>query len=324
MSLTEFELITRYFSQGFPKRSDVVLGVGDDAALCTVPNGMQLAISVDTLVAGIHFPLTTRPEDIGYKALAVNLSDMAAMGATPAWVTLALTCPQVDETWLAGFRRGLLESAKLAHVSLIGGDTTQGPLTITLQIIGFVPNGKALQRKGARVHDGIYVTGTLGDAGLGLISIQGQITLPSWVKQIAEFRLHRPTPRLQEGQKLRDVASSAIDISDGLLADLGHILTASDVGASIQLEDLPLSQALQQLAPEQAGQLALSAGDDYELCFTVAPEREPKLKELLPAGTYTRIGTIESKQGLRCIDATGRCFEAERVGYRHFGGREKF
>jgi thiamine-monophosphate kinase len=316
---TEFETIAQYFAHGFPNRSDVILGIGDDAALCTVPAGKQLVISVDTLVGDVHFPLTTAPEDVGYKALAVNLSDMAAMGATPAWVTLALTCPEINEHWLTGFTRGFAELAKRSHVSLIGGDTTKGTLTITIQIIGFIPAGKALQRNGARVNDGIYVTGTLGDAGLGLASVKKQVTLPSWIKQVVEFRLHRPSPRLQEGQALRDIANSAIDISDGLLADLGHILQASGVGALIELDALPLSQALQQqLSLEQAWQFALTAGDDYELCFTVPPEKETQLQAVLAEGTFKRIGTIEHESGLRCIDSVGQLFETELIGYQHF------
>lgn len=316
---TEFEVIAHYFARGFPNRSDVILGVGDDAALCTVPAGKQLAISVDTLVGGVHFPLTTAPENIGYKALAVNLSDMAAMGATPAWVTLALTCPEIDERWFAGFTRGFAELAKLARVSLIGGDMTKGALTITMQIMGFVPVGRALLRQGAQVGDGIYVTGTLGDAGLGLVSVQKRITLLPWVKQVVEFRLHRPTPRLQEGQALRGLATSAIDISDGLLADLGHILQASQVGALLELDALPLSQALQQqLSIEQAWQFALTAGDDYELCFTVPPEKEAQLQMVLPLDSFQRIGTIEREQGIRCVDSTGQVFEVELTGYQHF------
>ncbi len=268
--MTEFDVIARYFSQDFPKRADVTLEIGDDAALCSMPPDMQLAIAIDTLVEGVHFPTMTRPEDIGYKALAVNLSDLAAMGATPAWMTLALTCPQVDEVWLTKFSAGLRELAKIAQISLIGGDTTSGPLTITVQVTGFVPPYAALQRRGAQPGDGIYVTGTLGDAGLGLASLQKRIVLPRPVLKFVESRLNRPTPRLHEGQALQRIANSAIDISDGLAADLGHILSASAVGASLQLENLPLSSALRDyLSPESAWNFALSAGDDYELCFTV-------------------------------------------------------
>jgi thiamine-monophosphate kinase len=317
--MTEFDLIARYFSHTFPNRPDVILGVGDDAAICTVPTGMQLALAIDTLVAGVHFPTTTRPEDIGYKALAVNLSDMAAMGATPAWITLALTCPQAEENWLARFSQGLLELAETAQVSLIGGDTTCGPLTITIQIAGFVPSNGALQRRGAQPGDGIYVTGNLGDAGLGLASVQGQIKLPHAAKEYVEARLNRPTPRWREGQSLRGIASSAIDISDGLAADLGHILTASAVGATLQLENLPLSKVSREsLSPKEAWLMALNAGDDYELCFTVPSHRETALLAALPVASYTRIGTIETHLGLHCWLGDGQEFIPEKGGYQHF------
>jgi thiamine-monophosphate kinase len=320
MPLGEFDVITRYFSQAFPKRAEVSLGIGDDAALCTIPSGMQLAVAIDTLVGGVHFPSTTRPEDIGYKALAVNLSDMAAMGATPAWMTLALTCPRTDDEWLEKFSQGLLELAQAAQVSLIGGDTTSGPLTVTIQIAGYVPPHCALQRRDAQAGDGIYVTGTLGDAGLGLASIQKRVELPPSVQEYVELRLNRPTPRLHEGQALRGIANSAIDISDGLVADLGHILKASAVGASLELEHLPLSNALRRyLSIETAWDLALSAGDDYELCFTVPPSQEAALQEALTTGSYARIGTIETTLGLRCRDVKGRIFTPKQKGYQHFG-----
>ncbi|OQW92510.1 MAG: thiamine-phosphate kinase [Thiotrichaceae bacterium IS1] len=317
--MTEFDLITRYFKQSFPTHPNVVLGLGDDAALCTVPPGMQLAIAIDTLVAGVHFPHHTAPEDIGYKALAVNLSDMAAMGAIPSWFTLALTCPHVDEGWLAKFSQGLLELAATTPVSLIGGDTTAGPLTVTVQIAGLVPANSALQRRGAKPGDAIYVTGYLGDAGLGLASVQGTITLSSAATQYVETRLNRPTPRLLEGQALRGIATSAIDISDGLAADLGHILVASEVGATLELTQLPLSKVLRKhLSPTAAWQLALSAGDDYELCFTVPSSRELELSKALPAGSYTKIGIIDQAVGLRCLDENGQALVLEKRGYRHF------
>lgn len=320
MSLHEFEVIARYFSQTFPHRADVIFGVGDDAALCVVPNGMQLAIAIDTLVAGVHFPPATAPKDIGYKALAVNLSDMAAMGATPAWMTLALTCPpDTHENWLADFSSGLRELAECYQVSLIGGDTTTGPLTITIQITGFVPAQMALHRHGAQPGDGIYVTGTLGDAGLGLASIQQQLRLPVLARHQVESRLNRPTPRLREGQALRGIASSAIDISDGLVADLEHILTASQVGASVYLEQLPLANALREhLSLEAAWQLALGAGDDYELCFTVPQPQESALSKALVTGSYTRIGMIETLPGLRCVNASGQPFIPKSKGYQHY------
>lgn len=319
MPLHEFDVITRYFSQTFPYRADVLFGIGDDAAICVAPKGMQLAIAIDTLVAGVHFPRTTAPKDIGYKALAVNLSDMAAMGATPAWMTLALTCPpDTNENWLADFSSGLRELAECYQVSLIGGDTTTGPLTVTIQVTGFVPAPLALHRHGAQLGDGIYVTGTLGDAGLGLASIQQQLSLPALAQHQVESRLNRPTPRLQAGQALRGIANSAIDISDGLVADLGHILAASQVGASIYLEQLPLSTVLrEQLSLEAAWQLALSAGDDYELCFTVPQPQEEALSKALTMGSYTRIGLIEASPGLRCFDANGQTFISAVKGYIH-------
>lgn len=319
MPLGEFEMIKRYFTDTFPKRADVTLDIGDDAALCGVPVGVQLAISVDTLVGGVHFPTTTAPEDIGYKALAVNLSDMAAMGAVPAWMTLALTCPEVDDEWLMKFSHGLIELAKSFQVSLIGGDTTRGPLSITIQIMGFVPANRALQRRGAQPGDAIYVTGTLGDAGLGLRSLQKQVTLPTVARQMVEGRLNRPTPRIQAGLSLRGIASSAIDISDGLIADLGHILMMNNVGAVLNLQNLPLSAALQEHVPgETAWNLALSAGDDYELCFTVPPSQEMALKAALPVGSYTQVGTITEATELRCLDAEGQVFTPSQPGYRHF------
>ena len=318
MPLTEFDVIARYFHHVFPKRAEIILGIGDDAALCTVPTGMQLAVAIDTLVEGVHFPSTTSPKDIGYKALAVNLSDIAAMGAIPAWMTLALTCPPVEEIWLSEFSRGLLELAEATQVSLIGGDTTRGPLTVTVQLAGWVPPQQALQRRGAKPGDGIYVTGNLGDAGLGLASVQKRVALPIQAQQYVESRLNRPTPRWKEGQALRGIANSAIDISDGLIADLGHILTASGVGARLQLETLPLSSVLREhLSINAAWNLALSAGDDYELCFTVPQSREGALSEALAVNSYTRVGTIEGALGLRCFEGEKPVFNPQKTGYQH-------
>jgi thiamine-monophosphate kinase len=300
----EFGLIARYFAAGFPARRDVRLGVGDDAALCLPPPGMELAIAIDTLVAGVHFPLSTAPADIGYKALAVNLSDLAAMAAEPAWFTLALTCPQADPAWLAEFSHGLRQAAELGGVALIGGDTTRGPLSVTVQITGFAPPGQALRRNGARPGDGIYVTGTLGDAGLALRGVLAGTPVAPELLQ----RLNRPTPRIQEALALRGIATSAIDISDGLLADLGHILEASGVGANVRLAQIPLSPVMREAG---AWELALSAGDDYELCFT-APDHAA-----LPANC-TRIGVIDAAAGLRCFTASGGLWQPETAGYQHF------
>jgi thiamine-monophosphate kinase len=241
MALTEFNLIERYFTRpAAAPDPDVILGIGDDAALVRVPTGMELAVATDTLVEGVHFPPQTAPETIGHKALAVNLSDMAAMGAEPRWATLALTLPQADEDWLTAFSSGFLALAAAEGVQLIGGDTTRGPLSITVQILGLLPSGSALRRSGACAGDLVYVTGTLGDAGLALRMLQHAHGSAAVAAPLAQ-RLNQPQPRTQEGLALRGIASAAIDISDGLCADLGHILAASGVGAHINLAALPLS-----------------------------------------------------------------------------------
>lgn len=311
--LTEFDLIEKFFTQT-KQRADVLLGVGDDAALLQPPAGQILVATTDTLITGVHFPEDTDPVDIGYKTLAVNLSDLAAMGAEPAWVMLALTLPQADIAWLTKFRRGFFELIDQYNLQLVGGDITRGSLlVITVEAFGFVSQEKALRRSGARVDDRIYVTGTLGDAGLALELMKD--------KSPTESRLNRPTPRISTGLALRDIASSCIDISDGLAADLTHILKASNVGARINVEDLPLSPALKKhRSPEEAWKLALSAGDDYELCFTVPPEHEAKLIAALKnidAG-YTHIGNIEAQAGLRLMRHDGTLFALKNNGFRHF------
>ncbi len=318
MSVTEFEIIRKYFKDGFPQRSEVILGVGDDAALCQVFPDQALAISMDTLVENVHFPHNTSPYDLGYKSLAVNLSDLAAMGATPAWMTLALTCPLADEFWLTAFRQGLLELAEQAQISLIGGDLTQGPLTVTIQVAGWVAPHLALRRNAAQPGDKIYVTGYLGDAGLGLASLQQRIILiQSANKDYLERRLTRPTPRLREGISLLGISKCAIDLSDGLAADLSHLLEASQVGATLFLNQLPLSQSLKESVDLQtAWELALSAGDDYELCFTVSPDKEEQLNMALPHSQLTCIGEIDHKLGLRLIPDNQSVLKS--TGYQHF------
>ncbi|BDH46838.1 thiamine-monophosphate kinase [Salmonella enterica subsp. enterica serovar Choleraesuis] len=271
MACGEFSLIARYFNRDGYSRPDVDTGIGDDCALMTPPEKRQLAISVDTLVAGTHFLADIDPADLGYKSLAVNLSDLAAMGADPAWLTLALTLPEVDEPWLQRFSDSLFEALGYYDMQLIGGDTTRGPLSLTLGIHGWVPQGKALKRSGAKPGDGIYVTGSLGDSAAGLAILLNQLAVND--KQVQHYlaqRHLRPTPRVLQGQALRGLASSAIDLSDGLASDLGHILAASGVGARIELETLPLSDALRSCtSSEQAIRWALTGGEDYELCFTV-------------------------------------------------------
>lgn len=322
----EFELIERYFRTGFPSREDVVVGIGDDAAvLAPPPAGRQLVVAVDTLVEGVHFPPDFDAADLGYRALAVNLSDLAAMGAEPAWMTLALTLPKADEAWLVTFARGLREAAAPWRVALVGGDTTRGPLTVTIQLLGTVPAGQAIRRSGARAGDGVHVTGTPGDAAMGLLCLQRGIE--GSAAEHCRRRFARPEPRLALGHALRGLASAMIDISDGLLADLDHLLDASGVGATIQTPRVPRSDAFRDCLaalPEsdrtRAAHFPLAGGDDYELCFTVPPEHEAEvccIAERLGV-PVTRIGTIEMVQGLRVMDEDGRNMVVKTLGYDHF------
>lgn len=323
MSSPEFDLIQRFFAEQRVRRPDVVLGIGDDAALLSVPAGASLVVSTDSLNAGVHFPVDTHADAIGYKALAVNLSDMAAMGAEPAWISLAISLPEKDDVWLSHFSRGLFALANEFNVQLIGGDTTRGPLSLTVQVMGFVPEGQALTRSGAQVGDGVFLTGTLGDAGLGLKLRQ---ELPQEPRQDASKilikRLEYPTPRVSAGLALRGLANSAIDISDGLAADLGHVLTASGVGANINIDRLPLSEAFLSLAAQGDWQRAVSAGDDYELCFTAPMAQEAVVLERLQAMAcpVVRIGEITRQPGLRWYDAEHNEQAIGRAGFDHFQG----
>lgn len=323
MSLSEFNLIERYFTARGVRRDDVVLGVGDDCALLRVPPGMELAVSIDALVEGRHYPPATDPVAVGHKALAVGLSDLAAMGAEPAWATLALSLPEVDEAWLQGFADGLFALAQRFHVQLVGGDTVRGPRVISLQLHGFVPQGAALRRDGAKDGDLIYVTGTPGDAGFGLELALGRRSATGAQADYLRGRLDRPEPRIAAGLQLRGIASAAIDISDGLAADLGHILQRSGVGARLELAQLPASTALQQLVPqaEQRWRYALGSGDDYELCFTVPPERRAAVERLcatLDCGCHL-IGRIVSGSGLRLVRPDGTLLPDSPHGFDHFG-----
>lgn len=271
MVCSEFDIIARYFYHQQKNRDDVNVGIGDDCVLITIPEKQQLAITTDTLVAGIHFLDTISPEDLAYKSLAVNLSDLAAMGANPAWISLALTLPKIDEDWLEKFSSSLFEQLNYYKMQLIGGDTTRGPMSLTYTAHGLIPTGKALTRSGACNGDWIYVTGTLGDSAAGFAILQSQLVVDDIKDRHWLIQRHlRPQPRISQGQILRHIASSAIDISDGLISDLRHILKISDCGAHIKLELLPLSDALRrQVTLEQALTWALSGGEDYELCFTV-------------------------------------------------------
>jgi len=319
VALSEFEIIQRFFHRGAISRQDVTLGIGDDGAVVRVADGYDLIISTDMLISGVHFPADAEPNDIGFRALAVNLSDLAAMGAEPAWATLVLSLPEASEPWLSAFARGFFSLADAVSVQLIGGDITRGPLTITVSVYGSVPRGEALLRSGARAGDRIFVTGTLGDAAAALEPDLN--TAPGTHTQVVTRRLLHPMPRFIVGIGLRGVASSAIDISDGLASDLGHIAEASGVGARIEVASLPLSEPLGRLLMRQrAWELALSGGDDYELCFT-APARHEELVASLAHSSdcaITQIGVIESELGLRWIMPDGSLLAIARPGYRHF------
>lgn len=309
----EFELIRRHFSRLAPDAPGLRLGIGDDCALVEVPPAHELAVTTDTLVAGRHFPQATAPFDIGWKALAVNLSDLAAMGAEARWFTLALTLPSADAAWLEGFADGLQALARQCGLALIGGDTTRGPLSITVTAMGVVPAGAALRRSGARPGDRICVTGTLGDAALALRLLDSP-SLPAALRE----RLERPQPRLAAGLALRGLATAALDLSDGLAGDLGHILAASGVGAEISLQALPASAWFNGLAPDaERLELMLRGGDDYELCVCLPPEAVAEARARLDV-PLAEIGSIVAEAGLFAIDETGARQGLDAVGYRHF------
>ena len=325
----EFDLIERFFKRPAAVASTgAVLGIGDDCALLQPTPGMQLAVSSDMLVEGRHFLSTVNPAHLGHKALAVNLSDLAACGARPLAFTLALSLPRADAAWLEPFSRGLLALADAHGCALVGGDTTQGPLNICITVFGEVPPGQALLRSGARAGDDLYVSGTLGDARLALEVFRGTLAVPGDVFTAARARMEQPTPRVALGTALRGVATAAIDISDGLVGDLGHILRASGVGARIDT-----SIAMQLIAscahPTGAGalfdtekqlELVLAGGDDYELAFTApADQRDAVLAAAQASQTpVTRIGQIETAPGLRLVDSQGHAVQRQFVSFDHF------
>jgi len=320
-ALGEFELIERFFRR--PTRHSV-LGVGDDAALLAPSPGALLAVSVDMLVSGRHFFADVDPEALGHKTLAVNLSDLAAMGAKPRWALLAGALPEADSNWLAAFARGFFALADAFEVDLVGGDTTRGPLNLCVTILGEVPAGEALLRSGARQGDAIYVSGTLGDAALAVAHHRGRISLGTDELRRCETALLRPTPRVALGERLRGIASAAIDLSDGLAGDLGHVLDASGVGATLQLAAIPRSEALNLRLRGTERALALecllAGGDDYELCFTAPESRATDVDALaraLPLA-LTRIGVIEKRAGLAVVDEEGRALPSLPRAFDHF------
>ncbi len=313
----EFALIERIRARA-GARDDVLLGIGDDAAIVRPPEGMELAISCDTLIAGRHFPKDTAAADIGWKALASSLSDLAAMGAQPAWATLALSLPDADAGWLDDFLDGFCELADQHHIALIGGDTTRGPLAITVTVHGLLPAGSALRRDGAGINEDIWVTGTLGDAAGGLRQWRGGGLQSAKLR----YRLDRPTPRVDVGLAVRALASAAIDLSDGLAADLGHILARSGVGAQIDLGRLPTTRTLAEHFPDDPIRwgLQLAGGDDYELCFVAPAAQALAIEQALSDCdvSATVIGRITREPGLELLQPDGEKFTLSEPGFDHF------
>lgn len=331
----EFDLIRRYFAQpaaqlwgGVAASPSLVLGIGDDCALLAPEPGQQLAISSDMLVQDRHFFADVDPCTLGHKALAVNLSDLAAMGAAPLGFTLALALPRADEAWLAAFSRGLLALAQQHRCPLVGGDTTRGPLNLCITVFGQVPVGQALRRSGAQPGDDIYLSGTVGDARLALEALLGHITLPADVLQRTRQRLECPAPRLALGQALRGIATAAADVSDGLLGDLGHILTASGVGAELYpatlLQSAAVSDAVRQQPLELAWTCALAGGDDYELVFTAPPTARAAVQVATERAhtAATRIGRVVAERGVLLLGADGHALPSDQMpvlrGFDHF------
>ncbi len=323
--MAEFDLIDLIRARCAIERNDVRLGIGDDAAILAPPPGHDLVVCTDTLVEGVHFPASTSARDLGWKALAVNLSDLAAMGATVAWALLALTLPNPDRVFVADFADGFAELAAQHHVALVGGDTTSGPLSVTVTVHGFVPPERALRRDGARLGDAVFVTGTIGDAAGGLACLERRhahlLEIPAEVRDALVGRLQRPTPRLAAGAVLRDAATACLDVSDGLLADLGHIAARSGVGIELDAASLPTSSAL--LAAFDADErlvLQAAGGDDYELAFTAPFDRANAIeRDLARIGCgATRIGSVVVGEGVHLLDAAGGHITLSRRGWNHF------
>ncbi len=312
---SEFDLIEHIRSR-VAQRSDVVLGIGDDAAVIDVPGGQQLVVTTDTLNAGVHSPHDTPVDAIGWKSLAVNLSDLASMGAEPAWCTLSLSLPESSQAWLDSFLDGFLALATKHQICLVGGDTTRGPLSITVTAMGLVDSGGALRRDAACVGDDVWVTGTLGDASAALEAIVGG----GQTGAVPRDRLDRPTPRIAAGLRLRGLAHACVDVSDGLFADLGHVCSRSGVGAEIELSRLPASSVLAGLDDALRWRHQATGGDDYELCFTAPAARRVEAEQAMDlAGTaVTRIGRIVLGQGVRALDPNGSQWQPSRNGYQHF------
>ncbi|HUK02293.1 MAG TPA: thiamine-phosphate kinase [Steroidobacteraceae bacterium] len=321
MPLSEFDLIARFFSDCGARRADVTLGVGDDAALLEVPAGRELVAAIDTLVEGVHFPAGSPAASIGHRALAVNLSDLAAMGAEPAWALLALTMPRAEQDWLSEFADGFAKLARAHRVALVGGDTTAGPLSVTVQAMGFVEPGTALRRAGGSAGDVLFVSGTPGEAAAGL-EVARSAHPPQAAAEAAQLRsrFEFPEPRIALGRRLRGIASACIDVSDGLLADAGKLAAASGCGTEIDYEAVPVSTALRTLVGEErARSLVLTGGDDYELCFAVPVAKLAILQRELPTAAYPwqRIGVLRREAGT-VVKRAGTVMDFSARGYDHF------
>lgn len=322
--MDEFSLIRQYFAKATQHKS-VALGIGDDCAVLIPPKGKHLAVSLDTLVEGVHFPVATPAKHIATRALNTALSDLAAMGAEPLWVTMGLTLPHAEQDWVAEFCASFLSECDHYGCCLVGGDLTRGPLTISVQVHGTVVPDQVLRRSGARPDDIIYVTGNLGDGAAGLALIQHKITLPKSAQEYLLQRFYRPTPRITEAQHLLGLAHSAIDISDGLVADLGHLCAASGVGAVIDASGIPTSEHWHKhVSTDQTMRWALTGGDDYELCFTVPSERAPAIEALVEKGLINAIaiGNIVEKTGVHVLNKSlhkDNVMVLDSLGYNHFG-----
>ncbi|HEX7634447.1 MAG TPA: thiamine-phosphate kinase [Noviherbaspirillum sp.] len=318
--LSEFDLIARYFTRAARNTSRIALGVGDDCALVTPSPGMQLAISTDMLVESRHFFPDADPFTLGHKCLAVNLSDLAAMGAKPVAFTLALALPQACAEWLAPFAQGMLTLADEHGCELIGGDTTKGPLNICITVFGELAPGSALRRDRAQAGDDIWISGTLGDARLALAGYRNELALDDASLAAAAQRMHAPTPRVALGLALRGIAHAAIDISDGLTGDLSHILKRSGLGATLHVDTLPAGPILMQQPQDLRRRFALTGGDDYELCFTAPANRRGEVQAAARAAkiTVTRVGSIEAVPGLRLVDANGTPLHLQLSSFDHF------
>ncbi|HEX3836884.1 MAG TPA: thiamine-phosphate kinase [Steroidobacteraceae bacterium] len=322
MALSEFDLISRFFSHRGAAREDVALGVGDDGAVLECPAGSQLVAAIDSLVEDVHFAPGSPARSIGHRALAVNLSDLAAMGAQPAWALLALALPRADATWLQDFSDGLDALARQHDVALVGGDTTGGKLCVTVQILGFVPRGSALTRSGGQAGDAVFVSGTPGDAAAGLMLEQARLSVADaaharWLLD----RFRYPTPRVSLGLALRGLASACIDVSDGLLGDCGRLAQASGCGVTLDYAAIPLSEPLRAaVGAERARELALTGGEDYELCFTVPTAKLSAFMAQCPAAEFgwSRIGTLTAQPGALVRRGTS-VMQVSHRGFDHFG-----